>query len=104
MASEKASAEMTKPASVEFPKEIADDLPINRPDFTQPISPPPGPTVAQQNWMRSNPRYVRTSHTPARFDARGTLHPDGSFIPEDVHPVMDGNGSFGVGIPLGSRR
>jgi hypothetical protein len=32
---------------------------------------------------------------------RGTLHSDGSYVPEAKHPVIDGmEGSIGVGIPL----
>ena len=76
------------------------DLPINRPDFTAPPPPPAGPTAAQIKWMQDHPNYVRTSHTPSRFMVRGTLTVDGSFISEDIHPVMDGNGAFGVGIPI----
>lgn len=59
------------------------------------------PTSEQAAWLKSHPNYVRTSHVRYRCQMRGTLHPDGTFVAE-AHgsPVMDGNGYFGVGIPL----
>lgn len=59
------------------------------------------PTEAQHDWLRKNPRYMRTSHAYHKFVERGTLYPDGTFVPVSKHPVTDGNGAFGVGIPLG---
>ena len=60
------------------------------------------PTAEQHAWMKKNPGHVRTSHVrAARFVKRGTLRPDGTFVPESPgSPVMDGNGSFGVGVPI----
>jgi hypothetical protein len=59
------------------------------------------PTEAQHDWLRKNSRHARMSHAPlGRFGSRGTLHADGSFVPEGPgNPVMDGPGMFGVGIP-----
>lgn len=59
------------------------------------------PTAAQRAWLGSHKTYVRMSHHRAmKFSARGTLKQDGSFIPETAgHPVHDGGGDFGVGIP-----
>ena len=62
-------------------------------------------TPEQQAWMKAHPGYVRTSHTRGKFTKRGTLRPDGTFVPvADGSPVIDGNGSFGVGVPAVSRR
>jgi hypothetical protein len=59
------------------------------------------PTEAQQAWMRAHPQYKRLSHSVLGLHAaRGTLNFDGSFVPEDKAPVSDGNGNFGVGIPI----
>ena len=65
-----------------------------------PIAPPAGPTVAQHEWMAKHPRHIRHTGHRGRFIERGTLHADGSFIPESQHPVMDGPSCFGVGIPV----
>jgi hypothetical protein len=65
------------------------------------------PTAEQQAWLKANKRHVRTSHvrTSAKFTNRGTLRPDGTFVPETGRtPVMDGNGSFGVGVMIAKRR
>lgn len=90
--------EATEPqATVEIEQEVV-ATPV---EMTPP--PPPqrsAPTQAQHDWLARNPHYIRSSHAYSRFINRGTLHPDGTFVPETVHPVMDGNGCFGVGIPL----
>ena len=62
------------------------------------------PTPAQHAWLKKNKSYVRTSHVRVKFSSRGTLYPDGSFVGEKVHPVMDGGGAFGVGILVAKRR
>lgn len=59
-----------------------------------------GPTAAQHEWLQKNPGHVRASHHFGRMVNRGTLHADGSFVPEALHPVMDGPDCFGVGIPV----
>jgi hypothetical protein len=69
--------------------------------FVHVHKPNPSPTQAQHSWMSAHPTYRRTSHSPlGRFTFRGTLTADGDFIPENKMPVMDGAGSFGVGIPI----
>jgi len=62
----------------------------------------PPPTAAQHAWLRSNKAHARMSHSKSiKFKTRGTLKADGTFIPESGrHPVMDGNGDFGVGVPV----
>jgi hypothetical protein len=64
------------------------------------------PTPAQQAWLTSHKDYVRTSHLlHAKTMRRGTLWPDGTFVPEAPgRPVMDGNGAFGVGVLTRSTR
>ena len=63
------------------------------------------PTAEQSAWLKAHPNYMRTSHARYRCQMRGTLRPDGTFVPEEHgQPVMDGNGSFGVGIPLRKSR
>lgn len=65
------------------------------------------PTTAQINWLKANPQYIRTSHIRQRvsYEKRGTLHADGTFVPERPgQPVLDGNGAFGVGILRQKRR
>jgi hypothetical protein len=67
-------------------------------DPPAPINPPP--SQAQTDWMMANPNYVATPHNrTGHYTDRGTLTSDGTFVSEDVMPIMDGNGSFGVGIP-----
>lgn len=59
------------------------------------------PTAEQAAWLQAHPNYIRTSHTRFRCQMRGTLRPDGTFVAESHDaPVFDGNGAFGVGIPL----
>lgn len=60
----------------------------------------PPPTAEQLKWLNSHKAYQRMSHAAgAKFTQRGTLWPDGRFVPEGPKaPVMDGNGAFGVGI------
>lgn len=63
------------------------------------------PTAEQAAWLAAHPHYIRTSHARYRCQMRGTLQPDGTFVHEShEHPIMDGNGSFGVGIPLRKSR
>ena len=65
------------------------------------------PTAEQNAWLKANPAYTRSSHTglTAKFTKRGTLRPDGTFVPETGRtPVMDGNGSLGVGVLIVSRK
>jgi hypothetical protein len=63
------------------------------------------PTTAQTDWMKANKNYLRTTHLRVRFAKKGTLRPDGTFLPATGRmPVMDGNGSFGVGVPMPKRR
>jgi hypothetical protein len=64
------------------------------------------PTAEQTAWLAANPGYLRMSHiATARFSNRGTLYPDGRFVAEGTgQPVMDGNGAFGVGVPVPKRR
>ena len=65
------------------------------------------PTPEQHAWLRKNKGYARTSHAgiAAKFTSRGTLHSDGTFVPESGRtPVLDGNGSFGVGVVIAKRR
>jgi hypothetical protein len=66
------------------------------------IPPPPqrgAPSAAQHAWLLAHPNYVRSSHFFGQMIERGTLHEDGTFVPEAKHPVMDGPSCFGVGIP-----
>jgi hypothetical protein len=70
--------------------------------------PVPPPTAAQQRWLSVNKAFQRM-HAGRRsgkvFSNRGTLRPDGTFIREAPRfPVMDGNGMFGVGVPVEVRR
>src|SRR5579872_5327650 len=75
---------------------------------TDPVAPQPfvvpspqnaPPTALQHQWLANHPNYIRISHSVSgRFTTRGTLTPDGEFIPEYKHPVSDGAGSFSVGI------
>ena len=59
------------------------------------------PTAEQAAWLAAHPHYVRTSHLRVRCQMRGTLQADGTFVPEDHGaPVVDGGGSFGVGVPM----
>ncbi len=63
-------------------------------------------TGEQLAWLKTNRAYARIRHSGlAAFARRGTLRPDGTFIPESWRdPVTNGNGSFGVGVPLVLRR
>jgi|WetSurMetagenome_2_1015567.scaffolds.fasta_scaffold00813_14 hypothetical protein len=60
------------------------------------------PTAAQKEWLNKNRGYQRISHAVStKFTNRGTLRACGTFIAEGPGaPVMDGNGDFGVGIPV----
>jgi hypothetical protein len=67
----------------------------------------PAPTEAQRQWLNKNKGYTRMSHVGhlAKFSARGTLYPDGTFTPETPRtPLTDGNGAFSVGKMIVSRR
>jgi hypothetical protein len=68
--------------------------------FVSASAPPKGPSAEQHAWLQNNPRYVRASHFFGRTIERGTLHEDGSFVPETKTPAMDGPNCFTVGIPL----
>ena len=59
-----------------------------------------GPSAAQHAWLQAHPNYMQASHFFGRMVERGTLHEDGSFIPETKTPAMDGPSCFTVGIPL----
>lgn len=61
-------------------------------------------TAAQIEWMRKHPDYAPMAHGAVRFIMRGTLLADGSFLPEEQHPPMDGGGAMSVGVPLMTRR
>ena len=62
-------------------------------------------TMEQMNWMRLHPEYQRTSHIRGKFRQRGTLKPDGTFVPDAPGaPVIDGNGFFGVGVPIVAKK
>lgn len=66
-----------------------------------------GPSAAQTAWLRANKAFVRMSHVRhiLKFSNRGTLREDGTFVAESGRtPVTDGNGSFGVGVPVIRRR
>ena len=57
-------------------------------------------TSEQQAWLNTHRNYTRISGRLKAFQARGTLWPDGTFIPErGITPVTVGNGAIGVGIP-----
>lgn len=60
------------------------------------------PTAEQMAWMNANKSYQRMSHSvSSKYVKRGTLLPDGTLRPEAPGaPIMDGNGCFGVGIPV----
>lgn len=63
------------------------------------------PTPAQSAWLKAHPGYMRTSHARAKFEQRGTLHADGTFVPATGrNPAMDGGGAFAVGIPVKRKR
>ena len=63
------------------------------------------PTKAQLDWLKKHKSYVRSTHLQMKFSERGTLHPDGTFVAASGRtPVMDGNGAFGVGVPIVKRR
>ncbi len=63
------------------------------------------PTFEQKVWLAKNKDHqIMSHHRSVRFSNRGTLKPDGSFVPESAHPVMDGAGQFGVGVPLAETR
>lgn len=62
------------------------------------------PTHEQREWLRKHPAYAPMAHGFVNFRDRGTLHPDGTFIPEAQHPPMDGGGPISVGIPVSARR
>jgi hypothetical protein len=94
--SKRAQAPKTKP--------ITEPPPAAKPRVPPP-APPPGPTPAQRDWLKARPNYVRISHYRGKTTSRGTLKTDGAFIPEQAnHPVMDGPGGFGVGVPVVVRR
>jgi len=58
-------------------------------------------TAEQQAWLNTHRNYARISGRLKAFQARGTLRPDGTFVPERGRaPVTIGNGAFGVGIPV----
>ena len=62
-------------------------------------------TKAQSDWLKARKNYMRTSHTRLKFTNKGTLQADGTFVAASGRtPVMDGNGSFGVGTPVLKRR
>jgi hypothetical protein len=80
-----------------------DTDPIDEGGPVPPPTPPqvPPPTDAQYAWFASHPGYQRISHSLGSYTNRGTLDPTGSFVPEGPGtPVLDGNGMFGVGIPV----
>lgn len=86
----------------------ADAAPAEPAEPPKPFEPPPAPqnsapTEAQHEWMRKHPKHVRTSHglSGAGFAERGTLHQDGTFVPEHVAPIVDSGSCFGVGVPIG---
>ena len=63
------------------------------------------PTKAQADWLKAHKGYVRTSHLRVKFSRKGTLYPDGTLVPASGSaPVMDGNGAFGVGVPVMKKR
>lgn len=66
----------------------------------------PSPTSEQIAWMSANKSYQRMSHSvSSKYVNRGTLMPDGSFRPESPgSPIIDGNGCFGVGVPVAPRK
>jgi hypothetical protein len=70
--------------------------------FVEPApAPRQPPTKAQHDWLQKNPQYIPSARFFGRMVERGTLHSDGSYVPEAKHPVIDGmEGSIGVGIPL----
>lgn len=87
----------------EIAESLVEILKVDPVEFMPP--PPPQnapPSEAQFEWFRNNPRYVRMSHglTLVKFSDQGTLRLDGSFIPDAKMPVHDGNGDFGVGVPI----
>ena len=103
---------MAKDTKILLPEDeviVEESVPVVRSDAGSfEIVPPPPPqnappTEAQLDWMRNNPRYARMSHglNQVGWSNRGTLRADGTFIDENRMPVHDGNGDFGVGIPIG---
>lgn len=64
------------------------------------------PTAEQQRWLTANKSFKRMSHDiVGKYSNRGTLTADGHFIREAKgKPVLDGNGSFGVGVPAPVRK
>lgn len=72
--------------------------------FVEPEMIKPGPTPQQTNWLANHRQYVPMAHNMSRFSDRGTLHIDGSFVSETVHPPMDGGGAISVGIPFSARQ
>ena len=95
--------EAQKPPPVDPPVDPGPDP--EPPPLVLVTDPPPPqndpPTQAQSDWMLANPQYVTTPHDRVgRFSSRGTLMPDGTFIPATQSPIIDGNGAFGVGIPV----
>jgi hypothetical protein len=78
------------------PQEAAAPVPFVEPvhHFRQ------GPSLEQHAWMAANPHYTQISHMRmGKATGRGTLHQDGTFVPEGQHPVMDGPTCIAVGIP-----
>lgn len=85
---------------------IREDVSKSGKPFAPPAPRALTPTAAQNDWLRKNKGHIRMSHIGhvLKFNNRGTLHPDGSFVAEAPgKPVMDGNGAFGVGVPLPPR-
>ena len=63
------------------------------------------PTKVQADWLKAHKGYIRSSHLRVKFANKGTLQPDGTFVPASGRaPVTDGNGAFGVGVPIMKKR
>lgn len=57
-------------------------------------------TPSQKSWLEDHPDYRPIGHGTT-YRKRGTLKPDGLFIPDTpAYPLKEGNGSFGVGVPV----
>lgn len=104
-----AAVDQKKPPAIE-PVTIEETKPEEEAKAPEPVPFPepslqrPGPTPAQHEWMQKHPDYAPMAHATIKFSDRGNLHADGTFVPESVHPCMDGGGVISVGKPISARR
>jgi len=98
------TTEAAEPVAVEDAKPADAEATPKAVPFVEPVAIKAGPTAEQRNWLANHPQYAPMAHGTILFSDRGTLHVDGTFVGEQLHPPMDGGGAISVGIPISSRR